>query len=111
MKWGERKQNSFVKIVLLKFINFVQLIETDGIPEEVKNSTGIILLGHMANGSENLDIGMKQTPFLRSCCTLILFFFFQDNSLASGFRIDSGNMTVRIPLNIPARDDYFVVCE
>jgi len=62
--------------------------ETNDIPAELVNDTSVILLGHMANGSENLDI---------------------DHPLASGFPIISGSMTVTMPSNIQARNDYFVV--
>ncbi|KAF8817185.1 hypothetical protein BYT27DRAFT_7237633 [Phlegmacium glaucopus] len=62
--------------------------ETIGIPAKMINETGLILLGHMANGSENLNI---------------------EHPLASGFHISSGNTTVIMPSNIPARNDYFVV--
>ena len=60
VKWGESK-SSFVGFVL--FINLCATKETKGIPEKMTNDTGIILLGHMENGSENLDIGMKQNSF------------------------------------------------
>jgi len=62
--------------------------ETDNIPKEMKNYNGTILLGHMENGSENLDV---------------------DHPLASQFPITSGSMAVRIPSNIPAGNDYFIV--
>lgn len=42
--------------------------ETIGIPAAMVNDTGVILLGHMANRSENIDIGTSKTPLL--CCIL-----------------------------------------
>lgn len=88
-----------------------QPIETDDIPKEMKNDTGTILLGHMENGSENLDVGMSRLPFFAVVSTIFYLFLFQDHPLASKFPITSGNMAVRIPSNIPAGNDYFIVCE
>ena len=76
------------------------------------NDTGTILLGHMANGSENLDIGMSKHPFTNHLLSSNFYSsFFQAHPLASGFRIIAGNTTVTMPSNIPARKDYFVVRE
>jgi len=63
--------------------------ETDSIPEAQRNDKGMILLGYAGDGeSEHLDI---------------------KHPLAKGFRISAGQATVKMPTNVPARDDYFVV--
>ncbi|PPQ65146.1 hypothetical protein CVT24_011041 [Panaeolus cyanescens] len=53
-------------------------------------NTGVLLLGHMKNGSENLDV---------------------EHPLASGFPINTGSVEFTLPKNIPERSDYFVVCK
>ena len=78
----------------------------------MKNDNGTILLGHMENGSENLDVGMSRLPLFSYRVVLYnCLFFFKDHPLASQFPITSGNMAVRIPTNIPAGNEYFIVCE
>ncbi|EDR13181.1 uncharacterized protein LACBIDRAFT_322658 [Laccaria bicolor S238N-H82] len=85
--------------------------ETDSIPEAQRNDKGMILLGYAGDGeSEHLDI--SSYPF---------FFFvllaqdaddvalITEHPLAKGFRISAGQATVKMPTNVPARDDYFVV--
>ncbi|TFK39033.1 hypothetical protein BDQ12DRAFT_722880 [Crucibulum laeve] len=62
--------------------------ETSKIPPEAINSTGMILLGHSGNNSENLDI---------------------DHPLATRFPINKGSVVVKIPADIEQRKDYFVV--
>ncbi|KAF8968952.1 hypothetical protein BDZ97DRAFT_300430 [Flammula alnicola] len=62
--------------------------DTTDIPVQRVNTTGLILLGYMENGSENLDI---------------------DRPLATGFPINAGSAKVIMPKDIPARNDYFVV--
>ncbi|KAF8904102.1 hypothetical protein CPB84DRAFT_1745932 [Gymnopilus junonius] len=61
---------------------------TSGIPAQRLTTTGVILLGHMENNGENLDI---------------------THPLASGFRITAGSVKVILPKNITARNDYFIV--
>ncbi|KAF4617653.1 hypothetical protein D9613_005678 [Agrocybe pediades] len=59
------------------------------IPESRINTTGVILLGHMTDGTdEHLDI---------------------EHPLATGFPIKQGFVEVTMPQGIDARDDYFVV--
>lgn len=62
--------------------------DTSNIPREKHGSTGMLMIGHYANNSENLDI---------------------DHPLATYFSIDKGWVGVTIPQNLPCRDDYFVV--
>ncbi|PFH53287.1 hypothetical protein AMATHDRAFT_45563 [Amanita thiersii Skay4041] len=62
--------------------------DTTKIPEEKRNLTGLILLGHAGNNSENLDI---------------------EHPLATNFPIKDGTVAVTIPMNKEPRDDYFVV--
>jgi hypothetical protein len=61
---------------------------TNNIPEEKLNSTGLLLLGYMANDSENLDI---QHP------------------LAVNFPIISGEVTFTVPENATACGNAIVV--
>ncbi|KAJ3504555.1 hypothetical protein NLJ89_g7878 [Agrocybe chaxingu] len=61
--------------------------DTTGIPTSRISTTGVVLLGHMKNGSENLDI---------------------DHPLAVGFPLHAGSVKVITP-NVTARNDYFVV--
>ncbi|KAF9046750.1 hypothetical protein BJ165DRAFT_1594087 [Panaeolus papilionaceus] len=61
---------------------------TAGLPVQKNSNTGVLLLGHMANGSENLDV---------------------DHPLASGFPINTGSVQFTLPKNIPEGSDYFVV--
>ena len=68
VKWGECKL--LCQIVLFIFLTSLQPKETNGIPAEMIHDTGVILLGHMENESENLDIGMSRPPFLTSCVVL-----------------------------------------
>ncbi|KIM35909.1 hypothetical protein M413DRAFT_32141 [Hebeloma cylindrosporum] len=67
-----------------------QIVRWDikGIPVQRVNTTGLVLLGHMENNSENLDI---------------------EHPLASGFPINSGSVKVTMPKNAATRSDYFVV--
>ncbi|KAH7885263.1 hypothetical protein F5I97DRAFT_1928664 [Phlebopus sp. FC_14] len=60
----------------------------DDIPDEKKNSTGLLLLGYFANNSENLDI---------------------KHPLASGFPIAWGWVDITVPTNLTRRDNYTVV--
>ncbi|KAG2037794.1 hypothetical protein BDR03DRAFT_863160 [Suillus americanus] len=62
--------------------------ETDNIPEEKLNSTGLLLLGYMANNSENLDI---------------------KHPLAVNFPIISGEVTFTVPDNATVRGNAIVV--
>ncbi|KAG1885021.1 hypothetical protein F4604DRAFT_1574138 [Suillus subluteus] len=62
--------------------------ETDNIPEEKLNSTGLLLLGYMANNSENLDI---------------------KHPLAVNFPIINGEVTVTVPENATVRGNAIVV--
>jgi len=61
---------------------------TSNIPADKQNSTGLILLGHIANNSENLNI---------------------THPLASGFLLNKGFVPVTIPVDTVPRDDYVVV--
>ncbi|KAL5519926.1 hypothetical protein ACEPAG_1586 [Sanghuangporus baumii] len=61
--------------------------KTDEIPDELKNSTGTILLGYNEEDSENLDIA---------------------HPLATGFNLSDGQVNVTVP-DDPARSDYIVV--
>ncbi|KAI0667623.1 hypothetical protein C8Q78DRAFT_981399 [Trametes maxima] len=63
--------------------------ETDNIPEENKNQTGLILLGYIQGDSidEHLDVS---------------------NPLAVNFPITAGKAEVTVP-DVPERDDYVVV--
>ncbi|KAK0503970.1 hypothetical protein EDD18DRAFT_1131565 [Armillaria luteobubalina] len=62
--------------------------ETDGMPEEVKNTTGLLLLGHQSNGSENLDI---------------------NHPLANKFLLSQGWVLCTMPNDTEPRSDYMVV--
>ncbi|KAG6334255.1 hypothetical protein ID866_4830 [Astraeus odoratus] len=62
--------------------------ETDNIPDEKKNSTGLLLLGHQTNNSENLDI---------------------HNPLATQFPISLGYVEITVPQGLENRTDYIVV--
>ncbi|KAG2151296.1 hypothetical protein DEU56DRAFT_908155 [Suillus clintonianus] len=61
---------------------------TNNIPDEKKNSTGLLLFGFMANDSENLDI---QHP------------------LAVEFPITDGMVTITVPENATVRNNAIVV--
>ncbi|KAF8170093.1 hypothetical protein BJ912DRAFT_998335 [Pholiota molesta] len=61
---------------------------TQNIPVQRVNTTGVLLLGFMENGSENLDI---------------------DHPLASCFPINDGHVTVTIPSDVKSKDNYFIV--
>lgn len=61
---------------------------TTNIPPEKQNATGLVLLGHAGNGSENLDI---QHP------------------LATSFPLADGSVALLMPLNVEPRNDYFIV--
>ncbi|KAL5482531.1 hypothetical protein ACEPAI_9125 [Sanghuangporus weigelae] len=61
--------------------------KTDEIPEELRNSTGTILLGYNEDNSENLDIA---------------------HPLATGFNLTDGQVNVTVPVK-SARSDYIVV--
>ncbi|KAK2465744.1 hypothetical protein APHAL10511_002288 [Amanita phalloides] len=61
---------------------------TQNIPPEKQNGTGLILLGHAGNGSENLDI-----------C----------HPLATNFPLIAGAVPITMPSNVATRDDYFIV--
>ncbi|KAJ3573996.1 hypothetical protein NP233_g2077 [Leucocoprinus birnbaumii] len=62
--------------------------ETANLPGEKREATGIILLGHITNGSEHLDVR---------------------HPLATGFRIDQGYVPIKVPSKIPERNDYICV--
>ncbi|KAH7908834.1 hypothetical protein BJ138DRAFT_308627 [Hygrophoropsis aurantiaca] len=62
--------------------------ETDNIPDEKKNSTGMILLGYNYNNSENLDI---------------------KHPLGVNFLLTDGFYEVTVPSNCSLRFDYTVV--
>ncbi|KJA24350.1 hypothetical protein HYPSUDRAFT_162093 [Hypholoma sublateritium FD-334 SS-4] len=62
--------------------------DTENIPAERTATTGVILLGYMENDSENLDI---------------------DHPLATGFPLNDGKVTVKMPTDIDSTKDYFVV--
>ncbi|KAG1720508.1 uncharacterized protein EDB91DRAFT_1064839 [Suillus paluster] len=57
------------------------LWETNNIPEEEQNSTGLLLLGYMENMSENLDI---------------------EHPLAANFPIVDGQVSITVPQNCDA---------
>ncbi|KAG1745904.1 uncharacterized protein EDB91DRAFT_1049691 [Suillus paluster] len=61
---------------------------TNNVPEEKKNSTGILLSGFIANNSENLDIY---------------------HPLATGFPIIAGQVSFLVPQNATPRDNAIVV--
>ncbi|KAL4069881.1 hypothetical protein V8B97DRAFT_1872028 [Scleroderma yunnanense] len=61
---------------------------TDNIPDEVKNSTGLILLGYQTSDSENLDI---------------------KRPLASSFPITAGFVQFTVPSDLVYRTNYIVV--
>ncbi|KAL5501699.1 hypothetical protein ACEPAH_8959 [Sanghuangporus vaninii] len=61
--------------------------KADEIPEELKNSTGTILLGYNEDDSENLDIA---------------------HPLATGFNLTDGQVNVTVPVK-SERSDYIVV--
>ncbi|TCD69893.1 hypothetical protein EIP91_005717 [Steccherinum ochraceum] len=65
-----------------------QLVAWDlnSIPSSEYNKTGMLLLGYIANDSENLDI---------------------KHPLATGFSIGDGNVTVTVP-EVQERDNYVV---
>ncbi|KAH7919240.1 hypothetical protein BV22DRAFT_1041110 [Leucogyrophana mollusca] len=62
--------------------------ETDNIPEEKQNATGLILLGYLYNNSENLDI---------------------HHPLGANFLLTDGYYEVTAPQNATPRVDYTVV--
>ncbi|KIM56802.1 hypothetical protein SCLCIDRAFT_1220079 [Scleroderma citrinum Foug A] len=62
--------------------------ETDNLPDELKNATGLLLLGHQTADSENLDIY---------------------NPLASQFPLNAGFVEFMVPCNATAMSDYIVV--
>jgi len=69
-------------------VGSTQLVAWDltSIPASEYNKTGILLLGHLENNSENLDI---------------------KHPLATGFSIGAGNVSVTVPV-VPNRDNYVV---
>lgn len=60
-------------------------------PQNITNINGKILLGFLEDDdpSEHLDV---------------------DSPLAQGFNITSGSVQLTVP-NVPAKDDYIIVCE
>ena len=83
----------------------LSILETSGMPHQRMSNTGVLLLGYMENDSENLDIGME-AAHLES---LNAHHENADHPLASGFSIRTGSVDVRMPTDIPARNDYFLV--
>lgn len=61
---------------------------TENIPAQRMSTTGVILLGYMENDSENLDI---------------------DHPLATGFPLNNGQVGVKIPEDLDASKQYFIV--
>ncbi|KAK0201856.1 hypothetical protein DFS33DRAFT_1027612 [Desarmillaria ectypa] len=62
--------------------------DTTGMPEEVKNTTGMLFLGHQTEDSENLDI---------------------HRPLAANFSLSLGWVVCIMPNNTAPRPDYMVV--
>ncbi|TDL16236.1 hypothetical protein BD410DRAFT_644055 [Rickenella mellea] len=72
----------------VSFVNSTHVVtwDTSTIPPENKDDTGLLLLGYLENGSENLDM----------------------NPLASDFLLVNGQVPVFVPI-VPARPNYIVV--
>ncbi|KAF9441999.1 hypothetical protein P691DRAFT_765677 [Macrolepiota fuliginosa MF-IS2] len=62
--------------------------DTADLPNEKRKATGIVLLGYLENGSEHLDI---KSP------------------LATGFPMDMGSVSIRVPARLKERNDYICV--
>jgi len=62
--------------------------DTSNFPPEEESKTGLILLGHAGNNSENLDINLP---------------------LANHFLLSKGCVDITIPFGVEERDDFFIV--
>ena len=91
-------------------VSSVQTItwDTSNIPAANLNQTGLILLGHVEDGStdEHLDIGALKA---RICILFVLMTSITEHPLASNFPIRDGAVNVTVP-EVATRDDYIVVC-
>ncbi|KAJ7016204.1 hypothetical protein C8F04DRAFT_1400680 [Mycena alexandri] len=63
---------------------------TSNMPQEVTNTNGRILLGYLEEGSSNEHLDVA-------------------HPLAEGFNIHDGSCKIRVPDDIPMRDNYIIV--
>jgi hypothetical protein len=68
---------------------------------------GMVLLGYLSSGSENLMIGTLIEKSSRSTLTIHIPL---DNPLATGFSLADASVQITVP-SVPERDDYIVVCK